>query len=375
MARDHCLHRPCFSPIPCERNLLPYWLLFSVFAAGAFQLRERRDHAITPLFLVAALLVFIMVGLRYEVGGDWYNYLEILDGLRFYDLGETLLLIDPGYGLLNWAANQLGWDIWAVNLACALIFTWGLVHFARRQPNRWLACLVAIPYLVIVVGMGYTRQAVAIALMMMAVVAFTHSRFIRTLVFVFLAVLFHKTALVIIPLLLFTIARSRGMIAGVMLVSTVLLYYIFLGSSLDRLMANYEDANYDSAGAAVRLAMNIVPALIFLPLQRRFGFVEIERKLWRNFALAAVAAAVALFVFESSTAVDRLALYLVPLQVVVFSRLPYMAGLNSSTRFTLIAAVIAYSAAVQFVWLQFAAHADDWLPYQIYTFGEDRVRF
>lgn len=355
--------------------MLPYWLLFSVFAAGAFQLRERRDHAITPLFLVAALLVFIMVGLRYEVGGDWYNYLAILDGLRFYDLGEALFLSDPGYVLLNWATNQLGWDIWAVNLACALIFTWGLVHFARRQPNPWLACLVAIPYLVIVVGMGYTRQAVAISLMMMAIVAFTGERFIRTLVLISLAVLFHKTALVLVLLLLLTIARSRTAIAGVMLLGGAILYYIFLGSSLERLVSNYEDANYDSAGAAVRLAMNIVPALIFLPLQSRFGFLEIERKLWRNFALAAVAAAVALLVFQSSTAVDRLALYLVPLQVVVFSRLPYMAGLNSSTRFTLIAAVIAYSAAVQFVWLQFATHADAWLPYQIYTFGEDRMRF
>jgi hypothetical protein len=249
------------------------------------------------------------------------------------------------------------------------------VHFARRQPNRWLACLVAIPYLVIVVGMGYTRQAVAIALMMMAIVAFTGERFIRTLVLISSAVLFHKTALIIIPLLLLTIARTRAAIAGVMLISMMILYYVFLGSSLDRLMENYEDANYDSAGAAVRLAMNVVPAVIFLPLQRRFGFSEIERKLWRNFALAAVAAALALLIFQSSTAVDRLALYLVPLQVVVFSRLPYMAGLNSSTRFTLIAAVIGYSAAVQFVWLQFATHADAWLPYQIYTFGEDRMRF
>lgn len=321
------------------------------------------------------MLVFIMVGLRYEVGGDWDAYLAILDGLRFYDFGEALFLSDPGYVFLNWATNQLGWDIWAVNLACALIFTWGLVHFARRQPNPWLACLVAIPYLVIVVGMGYTRQAVAIALMMMAIVAFTGERFVRTLVLISLAVLFHKTALVIVLLLLLTIARSRAAIAGVMLISGGILYYIFLGSSLERLMSNYEDANYDSAGAAVRLAMNIVPALIFLPLQKRFGFSEVERKLWRNFALAAVAAAVALFVFQSSTAVDRLALYLVPLQVIVFSRLPYMVGLNSSTRFTLIAVVILYSAAVQFIWLQFATHADAWLPYQIYTFGEDRMRF
>lgn len=329
----------------------------------------------TPIFFLASLVVLVMVGLRYEVGGDWYTYLDILDSLRFYDLGAALFLIDPGYGLLNWATNQLGWDIWAVNLACALIFTWGLVHFARRQPNPWLACLVAIPYLVIVVGMGYTRQAVAIALIMMAIIAFAGERFVRTLVLVALAVTFHKTALAIIPLLLLSITRNRVTAGGAMLVGSVILYYIFLSSDLDRLVSNYEEANYDSTGAAVRLAMNVVPALIFLPLQRRFGLSQIERKLWRNFALAAVAATVALFVFDSSTAVDRLALYLVPLQVFVLSRLPYMVDLNPTTRFTLIAAIIGYSAAVQFVWLQFAVHAHAWLPYQIYTFGEDRMRF
>lgn len=29
--------------------------------------------------------------------------------------------------------------------------------------------------------------------------------------------------------------------------------------------------------------------------------------------------------------------------------------------------VIAYSLAVQFVWLNFAAHADHWLPYRFFS--------
>ena len=36
--------------------------------------------------------------------------------------------------------------------------------FVRRQPMPWLGLLVAIPYLVIVVGMGYSRQAIALGL-------------------------------------------------------------------------------------------------------------------------------------------------------------------------------------------------------------------
>lgn len=40
------------------------------------------------------------------------------------------------------------------------------MRFARSQPDPWLAVLVAVPYLVIVVAMGYSRQAVAIGILL-----------------------------------------------------------------------------------------------------------------------------------------------------------------------------------------------------------------
>ena len=83
--------------------------------------------------------------------------------------------------------------------------------------------------------------------------------------------------------------------------------------------------------------------------------------MWRNFSLAAWLFLLLLMVIPSSTAVDRLALYIIPLQLAVLSRLPraFDSGL-------LRYAVMAYSALVLFVWLTFAKHADYWLPYQFY---------
>jgi hypothetical protein len=83
-------------------------------------------------------------------------------------------------------------------------------------------------------------------------------------------------------------------------------------------------------------------------------------------ALLALGFVVLLFVSPSSTAVDRMGLYLIPIQLFVLSRLPdafpiMSRGVNPATL-----AVILYSAAVQFVWLNFAAHARYWIPYQLY---------
>ena len=70
----------------------------------------------------------------------------------------------------------------------------------------------------------------------------------------------------------------------------------------------------------------------------------------------------------ATTAVDRVALYLIPIQIFVFSRIPRLAGGNIRVRTLLVLGVIAYYAAVLFVWLNFATHAQYWLPYQFKPF-------
>ena len=70
----------------------------------------------------------------------------------------------------------------------------------------------------------------------------------------------------------------------------------------------------------------------------------------------------ALFLLPSTTVVDRLSLYLIPLQLAVLPRLAYL----FKGRFLGRSLVIIYSALVLFVWLNFAVHAQYWLPYQFY---------
>ena len=69
-----------------------------------------------------------------------------------------------------------------------------------------------------------------------------------------------------------------------------------------------------------------------------------------------------LLVSSSSTAVDRMALYLIPIQLFVFARLPDVLGRGRSVRMWVIA-VVVYYAAVLLVWLNFATHAFAWVPY------------
>ena len=346
--------------------MLPYWILFGYFAAGALFLPKRStlDHRRPNVFFhLGFILVTVLIGLRYEVGGDWGNYLDRFDRARVGGLARVLSEGDPGYQFVNWLIQQLGGRIWHVNLICSAIFCWGLFRFARLQSNAWLAMVVAVPYLVIVVGMGYTRQAVAIGILMAGLAS--HLRggsMLRFAVYVTFAALFHKTAVAAFILLAFASDRNKLVNFLLALAVSVLLYDILLSPEIDRLKESYLDARYASEGAAIRVTMCLIPAVAFLLKQRTLGFSEEERRLWRNSSLTALGLLVLLWVLPSSTVVDRLGLYILPLQLAV---LPRLSGAFTQRNLgTLL--VVLYSVLVEFVWLHYAHHAQGWLPYKFY---------
>lgn len=344
--------------------MLAYWLLFAFFAAGALLRREAfSTRRVTPTLLLGSLLIWLAIGLRYKVGADWRAYEFLFSYAGVSDFGHALKIGDPAYQLVNWCIRQLGFEIWVVNLFCGLVFTWGLYRFARAQSDPWLAFVVAIPYLVIVVAMGYTRQATAIGILMAGLASLQRGASIpRFALYVAVAATFHKTAVVVLPLVIFAGRRNKflNLVAGI--AGFILIYDLFLAGSVDDLLRTYIQAEYSSQGAAIRVAMNLVPAVIFILFRNSLDFDPAEASMWWYFSLACLLMAVLLFALPSSTVVDRLALYLIPLQLAVISRIPIQFKSIQLGRML----VVAYSGVILFVWLNFATHAHYWIPYRLY---------
>ena len=344
--------------------MLVYWAIFAFFAAGAvmdagrpIDLRRQR-----PAWLLGGLLIILMVGLRYEVGADWEQYEFLFAYAGRMDFWRAAAIGDPGYQALNWFVQQLGGEVYWVNLVCAALFTWGLYRLARLQPNPWLAVLVAIPYMVLVVSM-YTRQAAALGILMAGLACLVRGGSLaRFVIYVAVAALFHRTAVAVLPLVVFSRPRQRLINIAGGLAAVFALYDLLIADSMEAFVSGYIERQYSSQGAIIRIAMGLLAASLFLQLRKKFAFPEAEDRMWYYFALGSFAAVLALALSPSSTAVDRLSLYLMPLQIVVLSRVPFVFG----TRYLAISLVVAYCFAIQFVWLNFATHAQYWLPYQFY---------
>jgi hypothetical protein len=183
---------------------------------------------------------------------------------------------------------------------------------------------------------------------------------------VVLGATFHKSAVILLPIAALTATRSRYWTALWVGVAAFLAYILLLEEAVESLVTNYVEAEYQSQGTMIRLLMNMVPAAILLLWRRRFEFTRAEAVLWRWFAVISIALMALFLVSPSSTAVDRVALYMLPLQLVVFAHLPDIFDNRGRYKEVLVAAVLFYYAAVQFVWLNYASHAIDWLPYLFY---------
>lgn len=338
-----------------------YWLMFLLPALAVLLPGRLPRRQAWVAWWTAGLLFALLIGLRHEVGGDWFNYLAHFLDSRQRSFAEAAARSDPGYYVLNWLVARLGGGIYAVNLACAAVTMWGTVVFCRRQPWPWLALAAAVPYLLIVVGMGYTRQAVALGFALLALAALGQGRTRVFVAWVLVGALFHKSAVLLLPIAALAASRNRLLTLALVAASTLLAYWLLLADSAQALWTNYVEAQYESQGAATRVAMNALPAVLLLLFRRRLVDDPQERRLWWWMAVFALACVP--LVGLASTAVDRVALYLIPLQLFVAARLPRLAR-GTQARTLLVLGVLAYYAAVQFVWLHFATHAGYWVPYR-----------
>ena len=352
--------------------MLPYWLFFGVFALGALIARpDLRPGKQQSLLLFGLPLLIVMVGLRDWVGVDFANYLKAWNAAAHMSL-ERFLNFRPGdtvFYTILWVMRNFNWPYWSFNLLCAIVFSVGLVQFARKQPNAWLAVAVAVPYLVIVIGMSGVRQATAIGIVFLALISFKRGSALGFVLWTLTAALFHASAIVVLPFVGLSLARNRFQSAMLLLAVAGLAYFTF-GETFSSYSRDYMTRyTSESSGTAYRIAMNVLPALIYLLLSKRLPFSERERTVWRNFSLLALASVPLLFVVQSTTALDRLLLYAYPLQVMLLAWLPYLfRGRVQQTGITM--AILAYLALQQFVFLNYATNAHRYVPYRNVIFSE-----
>lgn len=361
--------------------MIPYYAIYFLLAfAAAFEAPNRFTHVkknrnISFLGLLFLILCSFFIGSRLYVGADYNLYSLNFDNLSQDTFADILFTLsryvshDIGYEVVSMVAAEFNLGFPAVTLACGTLFAMGLVKFCFSLPRPWLALAVAYPYLIVVVGMGYMRQGVALAFLMWALPYLLERKRLKFMFFIFLGCLFHKTLVLFFSLPFLVFSEGRLKLILLFIIFFPILYIAIIAETISSLQHNYLAQNQQSAGALVRLLLSTTgAALFFLFVAPKLENIN-EIRLWSWFSIFSILAFLSYFIVSSSTAVDRIALYLLPLQIYLFSKLPdYLDDSNNQDNFLWVLFVLIVFLLVLFVWMTYGAHSMYWLPYQTWLF-------
>ena len=355
--------------------MIPYYLLYfflafkSIEETQAFNTFKKETQNLLIIFFS------LLIGLRYEVGGDWDQYIIVFnkfrDGLTESWIGNWSKL-EPAFYTLNTIFSKFEFGIYLVNIVCALIFSYCLIKFCASLPRPWLGLCVSFPYFIIVVAMGYTRQSVSIALFLLAFLVLEKGRFYKSIFYIILGMSFHRSGgfFFFAPLLYtFQNARFNNFLR---ILITIPLFYFFINEfiipRIDVFLIGYLNTNYSSSGSLIRIILCVIPSLIFIFNSNKFKISEIAKKIFLVISLMSILALFALPFISSSTAIDRVALNFLPIQIFVASHLPDT-GIFKFGKFTWKVLIVLSVFFILSIWLIFATHSNYWIPYRNIIFS------
>lgn len=307
------------------------------------------------------LFLFLMVGLRDQVGGDWYTYEERIELLKSKEIW-AILEWDLLYELLNWIAAHNGLGVHFVNSVCSMIFAYGLLIFCRLLPAPSIGLAYAAPYFINVVAMGYTRQSVAVALVLITYVLYVSRRTLLVPLTALAAILSHKSAAAVVIFFFLSDAAARKREAILLLAGSLIALVIVIASSASYVIKSYYIAGYESGGGLVRSL-----EVSFFGLVVLYGWNTLDyphhNNVMRICAGLASAWVVIFLMSSSNSAIDRFGLYFLGIQMFGICIVQKFSSVLMKKELFLWGVTI-FSLTKFFIWLEFSPNSQFWLPYK-----------
>ncbi len=339
----------------------PYWLtiiLPIILSLLHDKISLQSSKILKHLYLI---YLIIFIGLRFQVGGDWFQYEDIfrltIERNIIFDVKNDVI-----FTLLVRLIAIIGQDIVVLNLILALIFVYSINYFIDKETDWFLVYVTIIPIYIIIIGMGFIRQASAIAFFLLSTKLMFNNSFIRSGLFFIFSLGFHKT---ILPYGIIYFLSIKNIYQFFLISLTLIASFILFYDNFIRLLYYYagEGVHFISFGSIQRLGIIFLFATIFIIFQKKLINNDNERRV--ILTLSIIVLIITPFVFFYSSAIDRLAFYAIPVQIFCIMRSHRL--FKSKNKYLLFKLGIYFiSLLIIFVWINFSIHKVGWLPYQNY---------
>jgi len=348
-----------------------YYLLFIFLAFKSIEETQASNTFKKQTQNLLIIFFSLFIGLRNQVGCDWFQYRRIFNDIRDGYIVSWFEL-EPAYFLINTIFSRFEFGIYLVNAICAFIFSYCLIKFCESLPRPWLGLCVGFPYFITVVAMGYTRQSVSISLFLLAFLILEKGQFYKSIFVIILGMLFHRSGgLFFFAPLIYTFQSSRfNNLLKILIIIPIGYYFVseFIISRLDFFVIGYLNQQMASGGALIRITLCFIPSVIFIFNINKFKISNLAKKIFLVISWMSVLSLIALPLTPSSTIVDRVALNFLPIQILVASHLPDT-GIFKFNKFASKVLIVFSVFFVLSIWFLFAKHSYCWMPYRNIIFS------
>lgn len=202
-------------------------LVICLFSAAYYDFQQKKGHQ-GLVWSIIFMYLTILIGIRYEVGGDTYNYMTYYvdyPKLENLEISPTDLF-QPFFAFLFSLARTISKEFYVFQLIHVFIFNTMLFLFiVKNTPYRFCA----LSFTFVLCYLYFTTEIMRESLAVM-VFAFTYrylleKRWVRYYIGVFLACLFHISACVLLLLPLVSKVKMNGRFYLLLALVPVLMFF------------------------------------------------------------------------------------------------------------------------------------------------------
>tara|TARA_B110000003_G_scaffold275033_1_gene316484 strand:- start:5947 stop:7083 length:1137 start_codon:yes stop_codon:yes gene_type:complete len=348
----------------------------------------------SKFFEIFAILLFIFIaGFRYEVGGDWDNYIIQFDGFSTIGFPSVAIFTssDPVYIILNVISYKLGFGFVGVNVMCSAIFFLSFYLYIKKYENTIIGLVSTFLFIFVILSLGFTRQCLAIGFIFLFLNACYIRNFLFQFIFVILALASHKSSLIfflfyIISVILnelpFLYNNKKKLFLRfkyqiiISIIFILVLFMIFLIRDLERLLGVYLSLNREihidvhqsrtSPGVIYKFTFILFFSFLYLIFRKNMNFInKYERYIFDTYLIFSLS--LLPLVGYLSLFVDRAIIYCYPFVALIICK---YVQTKVKEKFKLIFFLICslISLLILYIWMEFANHSQYWIPYKNYLF-------
>lgn len=305
--------------------MIPYILIIFLACGTAYVGRKSQSAAFERLCIWSVGIILILfAGLRsYRVGTDTGNYVRIWTYSQ--SLSEALSSqMEIGYLILMWVTRNLS-DNYAVLLtAIAIIVVTLYLSTIVKLVDRYEFGVYVFIALNSYAGFfNGARQAIAVAICFFALRFLLDKRFVPYIACIAIAMVFHKTALVALPLYFLAtseikLKRLLGLLATVIVLTGFIRLFVGLASEfLDDRFANYATQG-EVGGAVVTFTLAIQVGILFWFRKRVVDDRDRYMRLLNVYLISLVPALVTVFAGIDPSGIMRLTAYFTGAEILLW---------------------------------------------------------